>query len=91
MLNPLYGPLNLVLGALGLPQPAWLAHPDSALPALVIMTLFQIGEGFVGAARSAASRAPRDTDEAGVIDGAGPWQLFCHLTLPLLAPWLLLG
>ena len=48
MFNPLYGPLNLVLGALGLPQPAWLvARRHRALPALVIMSLFQIGEGFI--------------------------------------------
>ena len=87
--NPLYGPLNFVLGALGLPQPAWLVHASSALPALVIMTLFQIGEGFI-VLLAGLQQAPRDCYEAGVIDGASRWQLFRYITLPLLAPWLLL-
>lgn len=40
ILNPLYGPLNLVLAGLGLPTPAWLADSATALPAL-----FQIRRG----------------------------------------------
>src|SRR5437868_11349642 len=45
--NPLYGPLNVGLGALGLPRLAWLVDPDTALPAIVIMSLFQIGRAHV--------------------------------------------
>ena len=45
--NPRYGPLNLVLGSLGLPTPAWLVDSATALPAIAFTALFQIGEGFV--------------------------------------------
>jgi multiple sugar transport system permease protein len=87
--NPLYGPLNIVLGALGLPQPAWLINPHSALLSIVLMSLFQIGEGFVLLLAGLRS-IPKDYYAAGSLDGAGRWQLFRFVTLPLLAPWLVL-
>lgn len=87
--NPLYGPLNLVLGALGLPRPAWLVNPDTALVSIAIMSLFQIGEGFVLLLAGLRS-IPTDYYAAGSVYGAGRWQLFRFVTLPLLAPWLVL-
>ncbi len=47
ILNPVYGPLNMILAAFGLPQPAWLAEAGTARLAIVLMALVQIGEGFV--------------------------------------------
>lgn len=89
LLNPLYGPINLLLGALQLPAPAWLLNPATAKPALVFMALFTIGEGFVMllAARRDISQ---DYFHAAQVDGASRWQLFRYITLPLLAPWLVL-
>ena len=63
--------------------------PSTALPALVIMSLFQIGEGFI-LLLAGLQQCPEDYYEAGAIDGASRWQLFRYITLPLLAPWLLL-
>src|SRR5688572_20899022 len=45
--NPLYGPLNLALAALGGPTPSWLTDPRTAQWAVIIMSLFLIGEGFI--------------------------------------------
>ena len=87
--NPLFGPINLVLGALGLPQPAWLVHSDTALVSIAIMSVFQIGEGFV-LLLAGLRGIPPDYYAAGSLDGAGRWQLFRHVTLPLIAPWLVL-
>jgi len=89
LLNPLYGPLNLILRGLGLPAPAWLVTESTALPALVLMTLFQIGEGFV-VLLAALAGIPRELYEAATADGADRWQRFWHVTLPLVTPWLLL-
>jgi|GEM_PF-2227635 len=47
ILNPFYGPLNLLPGALGVPPIAWFANSATALPALAFTALLQIGEGFV--------------------------------------------
>lgn len=87
--NPLYGPLNMVLGAVGLPTPAWLVEQGTALFAIVLMSLFQIGEGIV-VCLAALQDIPQDYYQAAAIDGGGRWQMFRYITLPLLAPWLAL-
>lgn len=89
ILNPLYGPLNLLLRSLGLIPPNWLADPSWAKPALALVSLWQIGEGFL-VSLAALRDIPPELEEAARIDGAGPWGIFWHVTLPLLAPILLL-
>jgi multiple sugar transport system permease protein len=89
LLNPLYGPLNGLLAFMGLPAPAWLADPATALPALVLAGLFQLGESFV-VLLAGLSAIPRDYYQVAALDGAGPWQRFRYVTLPLISPWLLL-
>jgi multiple sugar transport system permease protein len=87
--NPLYGPLNLILGALGLPAPGWLTDLTTAKPALVLMALFQVAEGFVILLAGLKS-IPAELYASAQVDGAGGWQAFRRITLPILAPWLLL-
>lgn len=89
LLNPIYGPIHALLGWLGAPQPAWLVDPRTALPALAIMAATRVGEGMLLliAARQAL---PVALFQAAMLDGAGRWQSFRHITWPLLAPWLLL-
>ena len=87
--NPLYGPVNLLLRAAGLPAPAWLASTDAAKLVFVFMSLFQIGEGFVVLLVGLQS-VPADYYDAAVVDGAGPFSLFRYVTLPLISPWLIL-
>lgn len=89
VLNPAYGPLNMLLGAAGLPTPAWLAQSNTALPALVLMAVFQLGEGFV-VLLAALHDIPRDLYQAAALDGGNRWQIFRRITLPLLTPWLVL-
>lgn len=87
--NPRYGPLNLVLESLGLPAPAWLVDRATALPAIALTALFQIGEGFV-VLLAGLKEIPEDCHHAAALDGAGRVAMLRHVTLPLLAPWLLL-
>jgi multiple sugar transport system permease protein len=87
--NPLFGPVNLLLGAVGLPQPGWLADGSTARFPFIVMSLFQIGEGFV-VLLAALRGIPRDYYDAGAMDGAGRLTGFRYLTLPLLLPWLIL-
>ncbi len=87
--NPLFGPVNVALGALGLPQPGWLADAETARYPFVMMSAFQIGEGFV-VLLAALRGLPREYFDAGAVDGAGRLASFRYLTLPLLLPWLAL-
>lgn len=87
--NPGFGPVNQILGGLGLPQPLWLGTPWGARWAIVIMLLFPVGEAFlvVLAARQSLSRELYD---AAAVDGAQPWQALRWVTMPLITPLLLL-
>ncbi len=87
--NPLYGPLNLLLQSLGLVPPAWLVDPVWAKPALILMSFWQIGEGFL-VSFAALQDMPPQLEDAAKIDGAGSLGILRHITLPLIAPILLL-
>jgi multiple sugar transport system permease protein len=87
--NPRYGPVNLLLGLIGLPTPAWVIEPWPALLALVIMAFWQLGEGFVILLAS-LQEIPSGLIEASALDGANGWRRFRHVILPLLLPRLLL-
>jgi multiple sugar transport system permease protein len=87
--NPLYGPLNALLTTLGLPAVKWLTDAVPAFYALIIMSVFQMGEGFVILLAALRSR-PREIFDAARVDGASAWQQFTRLTLPLISPWLLI-
>lgn len=88
ILNPLYGPLNAVLGAVGLPTPDWLLEPATARLSFVLLSLFTIGEGMV-VLLIGLKTIPRVYYEVARVDGANAWQVFARITLPLLTPWLL--
>jgi multiple sugar transport system permease protein len=89
ILNPLYGPLNRLLVAVSLPAPAWLVDSRTALAAVSVAALFQLGEGFV-VLLAGLQELPDEYYEAAALDGAGRLALLRHIVLPLLAPWLLL-
>jgi len=89
ILNPLYGPLNTLLGGLGLGQPGWLADPQWARPGIILALLWLVGEGFL-VSLAALYDVPRDLEDAAAADGAGAWATLRHVLLPLLAPVLLL-
>ncbi len=89
ILNPVYGPLTLILSAFSLPTAAWLVDPRTALPALAFAALFQIGEGFV-VLIAGLRHIPEEYYDAAAIDGAGSLATFRLVTLPLIMPWLLL-
>lgn len=89
ILNPLYGPLNASLRILGLVTPPWLADSTWALPSLILMSLFQIGESFV-ILLVGLRHIPKEVYDAARVDGANRWQVFASIVFPMLTPWLVL-
>ena len=89
LFNPLYGPINVALTALGETPPQWLTDPDAARWATVIMAGFVIGEGFV-VALAARNQVPRELYELAEVEGAGALNRLRRITLPLMGPTLLL-
>lgn len=86
LLDPNVGIVNYILGLLGLPQINWLGDPRSAMPSIVLITIWK-GAGFNMVIWLAGLQSiPQELYEAAAIDGANRWQKFRNVTLPLLAP-----
>jgi multiple sugar transport system permease protein len=85
ILNPLYGPLPALLGLLGIPDPGFLTTPWGARLGLALVMAFQIGEAFIVALAARTAIPPR-LHEAIHIEGGSPWFAMTRVTLPLMAP-----
>jgi multiple sugar transport system permease protein len=85
LLNPLYGPLPAVLEVLGVPDPGFLTTPWGARLGLVLVMAFQVGEAFV-VALAARLAIPARLHEAIEVEGGTPWFAMTRVTLPLMAP-----
>jgi multiple sugar transport system permease protein len=84
--DPTYGPINYALSQLGLGRPQWLADPDTAMIAVIIVLLWS-GVGYdMIIFLAGLQNIPRDYYEASQLDGAGTWRQFRDITLPLLTP-----
>ncbi len=83
--NPSEGLINSFLEALGLRGADWLQHPASAMPAIMIMSIWQ-GVGFQMVIFLAGlQEIPEALYEASALDGANIFQQFRYVTLPSLA------
>ncbi|MCU0983523.1 MAG: sugar ABC transporter permease [Acetobacteraceae bacterium] len=85
------GFLNVTLRALGLPGVPWLFDPDLALGAIVLVDLWQNAPFCFLILFAGLQAIPPEVTEAARIDGAGAWRRFRDVTLPLLAPYLLIA
>jgi multiple sugar transport system permease protein len=87
--SPSEGPLNQMLGWVGLPGSDWLSSPDTALGSIVILNVWQQVGYFTVLAVAGLTQIPGSVYEAAAIDGANPLQRFFGITLPLLRRTLL--
>ena len=84
--QPQRGSLNVLLALVGIPPQPFLQSTSQALPSIVAVNVwhdlgFQIVIFLAG-----LSAIPEQYYEAARLDGAGRWDLFRHITLPLLNP-----
>jgi raffinose/stachyose/melibiose transport system permease protein len=82
------GPLNAVLGSIGLDslQKTWLGDPTWALWCITVVFIWQ-GTGIAVLIYLAGLQGiPQELDEAAAVDGASTWYRVRRVTLPLLAP-----
>jgi ABC-type sugar transport system permease subunit len=89
LLNPDVGAINEVLKTLGISDPPrWLDSPTWAVPSVVLVGLWGIGGGAI-IYLAGLQNISAQLYEAALLDGAGPWQRFRYVTLPMITPTLL--
>ena len=87
--SPSEGPINQILGWVGIPGQTWLSSPNTALGSIVLLNVWQQVGYFTVLAIAGLTQIPGVVYEAGEVDGAGPLQRFFYITLPLLRRTLL--
>lgn len=84
--NTDFGLLNYLLAGIGVGPVNWLSDPATAMPAIMVMSIWlQLGYMMVVFIAGLQS-IPVHLYEAATLDGAGRWQQFRRITLPLLRP-----
>jgi multiple sugar transport system permease protein len=90
LLHTRYGLVNYLLSFCGIPPIDWLGSPDASLPAILIFVGWKTFGYNMIIFLAALQTVPRELDEAARIDGAGWWTRLRHVTLPAIAPTVLL-
>lgn len=87
-LDPGFGFVNYYLNALGWRAPNWLLSPEWAMPSIIFVDLWKtLGFTFI-ILLAGLQGVPEYLYEAASIDGAGVWQRFWNVTIPMLSPTL---
>jgi multiple sugar transport system permease protein len=84
LLNPQAGLVNRALNLLGLEGPGWTTDPTWIKPGIVVMSLWGLGNTVV-LYFAALRNVPTHLYEAARIDGAGTWEQFRFVTLPMIS------
>ncbi len=84
------GAINAFLSIFHIQGPDWLNDPATALPAIMLMNIYTTAPTFMILFLAALQGLPTPLYEAAKVDGAGGWDLFRLITLPLLRPTMFL-
>jgi multiple sugar transport system permease protein len=82
--DPTIGFANQLLGWVGIPPQPWLSGQTTALPTLMFVDIWQWTPMVVLILLAGLTSLSDEPDEAARIDGAGSWQRFWYVTLPLM-------
>lgn len=84
--HPKFGIINYILSLIGIAPIDWLGEPATAMPAIVLMSVWKnFGYNMI-IFIAGLQNIPEDLYEAASIEGASGWQKFKSITLPMLAP-----
>ncbi|MEP7298547.1 MAG: sugar ABC transporter permease [Burkholderiales bacterium] len=90
LLHTRYGLINQGLAGLGLDPVDWLGNPHWSMPAIILFAAWKnFGYNMI-ILLAALQAVPREMYESARVDGAGAWRQFIDMTVPLLAPALVM-
>ncbi|HSC97867.1 MAG TPA: sugar ABC transporter permease [Casimicrobiaceae bacterium] len=91
MFHPQQGVLNYLLTSIGLPPSLWVYSPKFVIPSLVIVEVWHWTPLVMLIVLGGLASLPTEPYESARLDGATEWQLFRHVTLPLIMPFLVVA
>jgi multiple sugar transport system permease protein len=86
LLNPDYGLINVLLSLIGISGPQWLASLQWAMPSIILVSVWRNFGYSMVIFLAGLQGVPAHLYEAAQVDGAGRWQQFRHITVPMLSP-----
>jgi multiple sugar transport system permease protein len=86
LFNSTLGPINYLLDAAGLPAPSWLGDAKWALASVIIVDTWQWTPFMILLTLAGLRSLDHEPIEAALVDGAGAWQRFRYVKLPMLMP-----
>jgi multiple sugar transport system permease protein len=86
MFHPQLGVLNYLLTSMGLPPSSWSYDSSTVIPTLVMVETWQWTPLVMLIVLGGLASLPQDPYEAAKLDGASEWQMFRHISLPLVWP-----
>ncbi|MCP8615908.1 sugar ABC transporter permease [Salirhabdus salicampi] len=90
LLAPEYGFINQILGFIGIDGPSWLFNENTALPAVIVVSVLKnVGLNMI-LFLTAMQQVPGELYEASELDGASRFRKFRNITLPLITPTIFL-
>jgi multiple sugar transport system permease protein len=84
MMSPTIGVLNWVLRSLGLAGSAWVSSQQSVIPSLLLVETWMWTPMTALICLAGLASLPSEPFESARVDGASGWQVFWHVTLPLM-------
>ena len=91
MFHPQLGVLNYLLSLVGVPPQLWVFHPATVIPSLVLVETWQWTPLVMLIVLGGIAALPTEPYESAQIDGAGMWQMFRYITLPLILPFVVIA
>jgi multiple sugar transport system permease protein len=91
MFHPQQGVLNYLLSLVGLPPSLWVYSPTWVIPSLVLVEVWHWTPLVMLIVLGGLASLPLEPYESARMDGATEWQLFRFITLPLIAPFLVVA
>jgi multiple sugar transport system permease protein len=88
LLQPREGLVNMGLRSIGIAGPPWLAAEEWVMPGLMLINIWSFGESMVIFLAGLKS-IPSELYEAADLDGAGSFDRFRHVTIPMVTPSIL--
>lgn len=84
--TPGFGLIDQILGAFGYGQTNLLGNPETALGAIIVVSIWKEAGFFMIFYLAALQAIPPQLSEAARIEGAGSWTIFRRIVFPLMMP-----